>query len=116
LGVPKRTLVGGINDSSALGALRTFEELDREYNCAVMGQNASPEGRDELRRRSSRFIGSVAYFPERYGAGLLKLALDILSFKATPPAVFVSHQLLTPKNVDHHYPNDSLVRADAALA
>ena len=104
----KRTLVGGINDASALGALRAYEEVGRVEGCAVMGQNASPEGRDEL-RRSSRFIGSVAYFPEKYGESLLKLAEDILTFKATAPAVFVTHQLLTQKNVDHFYSNDRLM-------
>ena len=33
-----------------------------------MGQNASPEGREELRQPGTRLIGSVAYFPEKYGA------------------------------------------------
>jgi ribose transport system substrate-binding protein len=108
-GTATRTLLGGINDSSALGALRAFEEAGRAERCAVMGQNASPEGRDELRRKSSRFIGSVAYFPEKYGEWLLRLALDLLSFKSVPPAVFVKHQLVTVKNVDHLYPNDSLL-------
>ena len=108
-GGAKRTLIGGINDSSALGALRAYEEAGRADRCAVMGQNASPEGRDELRRKSSQFIGSVAYFPEKYGEWLLRLALDVLSSKATPPAVFVKHQLVTAKNVDHLYPNDNLL-------
>ena len=103
----KRTLIGAINDTSALGAFRAYQEAGRVDDCAIMGQNASPEGRDEI-RRSSRFIGSVAYFPEKYGSGLLKLALDILSYKATPPAVFVKHQLVTAKNVDQIYPNDRL--------
>ncbi len=105
----KRTLIGGINDCSALGALRAFEEAGRAERCAVMGQNASSEGRDELRRKSSQFIGSVAYFPEKYGEWLLRLALDVLNFKSTPPAVFVKHQLVTSKNVDHLYPNNSCV-------
>jgi len=103
----KRTLIGAINDASALGALRAYQEAGREEDCAIMGQNASPEGRDEL-RRSTRFIGSVAYFPEKYGMGLLKLALDILSSKAVPPAMFVKHQLVTTRNVDQVYPNDCL--------
>lgn len=106
----QRILVSGINDASTLGALRAFEECGRLQDCAVAGQNASPEGRDEL-RRSSRFIASVAYFPEKYGSALIKLALDILNYKATPPAVFVRHQLITPKNVDHYYPNDRLLLA-----
>lgn len=105
----KRTLIGGINDPSALGALRAYEEVGRAEGSAGMGQNASPEARDEL-RRPSRLIGSVAYFPEKYGESLMKLAFDILTFKPTPPAVFVSHQLITAKNVDSFYSNDLLMR------
>jgi ribose transport system substrate-binding protein len=104
----KRVLVGAINDPSALGALRAFQEAGRAENCAVMGQNASPEGRAELRLRKTRFLGSVAYFPERYGADLIRVSIDILSHRAVPPAVFVEHKLITPDSVDHYYPNDAV--------
>ena len=105
----RRILVGASTDPSALGALRAFEEAGRAQDCAVAGQNGDPEGRAELREARTRFIGTVAYFPEKYGAGVLRLALDILARKATPPAVFTRHQLLTPENVDSLYPNDSLM-------
>jgi len=105
----KHVLVGAVNDPSALGALRAFQEAGREENCAVMGQNASPEGRAELRRPGTRLTGSVAYFPEKYGAAILALALDILHRRAVPPAVFVKHQLVTPETVNHVYPNDRLM-------
>jgi ribose transport system substrate-binding protein len=48
----------------------------------------------------------VAYFPERYGDELIPLCLNILQNKPTPPAVFVKHQLITPKNVRLIYPLD----------
>ncbi|HYM76047.1 MAG TPA: substrate-binding domain-containing protein [Candidatus Dormibacteraeota bacterium] len=111
----KRVLVGAINDPSALGALRAFEEAGRLENCAIMGQNASPEGRAELRLLKSRFLGSVAYFPERYGADLIRVSIDILSHRPVPPAVFVEHKLITPDSVNHYYPNDAvtkLIRAE----
>jgi ribose transport system substrate-binding protein len=104
-------LIGAINDPSALGALRAMQEAGRGASCAVMGQNASPEGREELRQPGTRLIGSVAYFPEKYGADILAVALDILNRRAVPPAVFVKHQLVTPENVDHIYPNDRLLQA-----
>lgn len=104
----RRTIISGINDASVLGALRAFEESGRQDECVAAGQNAAPEGREEL-RRNSRFIASVAYFPERYGGWLLKLAEDILNYRPVPPAVFVRHQLLTAKNVDQYYPGDQLV-------
>ncbi len=104
----RRILVGAVNDPSALGALRAFQEAGRTDCCAIMGQNASQEGRAELRKQGSRLVGSVAYFPERYGDHLIQLALDILNQRQVAPAVFVEHKLVTPKTVDHYYPNDVL--------
>jgi ribose transport system substrate-binding protein len=105
----KRLLIGAINDPSALGALRAMQEAGRQETCAIMGHNASPEGRAELREPGTRLIGSVAYFPEKYGAEIVAVALDILNRRTVPPAVFVRHQLVTPENVDHIYPNDQLL-------
>jgi ribose transport system substrate-binding protein len=104
-------LVGAINDPSALGALRAFLEAGRSEHCAIMGHNASPEGRAELRQPHTRLLGSVAFFPERYGEDLIRVSLDILNRRPVPPAVFVQHKLVTPATVDHYYPNDSLTNA-----
>ena len=105
----RRLLVGAINDPSALGALSAFQEAGRTESCAIMGQNASPEGRAELREPGTRLVGSVAYFPEKYGEQILAVALDILHRRPVPPAVFVKHQLVTPETVNHFYPNDELM-------
>jgi ribose transport system substrate-binding protein len=105
----KHVLVAAINDPSAIGSLRAFEEVGRSERCAVIGQNASAEARAELRHDGSRLIGSVGYFPEKYGDKLIELAVDILRKNPTPPAVFTKHILITAENVDHYYPNDSLV-------
>jgi ribose transport system substrate-binding protein len=103
-----RVLVGAINDPSALGALRAFQEAGRTECCAIMGHNATLEARDELREPKTRLVGSVAYFPERYGDDLIRLSVDILNLRQIPPAVFVDHKLVTPKSVNHYYPNDGL--------
>ena len=103
-------LLGAINGhESALGGMRAFQEVGCAERCPVMGQNASPEARAELRDPSTRMIGSVGYFPERYGKELVRLAVDLLSRRAVPPAVFIKHHLITPETVDHFYPNDSLI-------
>ena len=103
----KRTLVGTVNDMCALAALRAFEEAGAGELCAVVGQNAIRDARNELRRPCTRLIGTVAYFPERYGDELIPLALSLLEGKLVPPATFVKHQLLTQKNVNLIYPLDS---------
>jgi len=105
----KRVLVGAVNDSSALGAVQAFRESGRGATCAIVGQNAEADARAELRRPHTPLIGSVGYFPERYGVELIRLALDLLAHRPTPPAKFVRHQVITAANVDHLYPNDALL-------
>jgi ribose transport system substrate-binding protein len=110
----RRVLVGAANDPSALGAARAFQEAGRGGDCAVVGQNAELDARVELRELRTPLIGSVGYFPEKYGEGLIRLALDILARRPVPPAMFVRHQLITAENVDHFYPNDALLAQTAA--
>jgi ribose transport system substrate-binding protein len=114
----KRILVGAINDSVALGALRAFTEIGRPDDCAIMGQNGTIAARMELRTPGSRLIGSVAFFPEKYGEHLMPLARGILKRKCIPPAVFIKHTLITAQNVNDYYPNDALfppTNADSLL-
>lgn len=113
---PRRTLIGTVNDICALAALRAFEEAGASNMVAVMGQNALREARAELRRPGTRLVGSVAYFPERYGEELIPLALNILQQKPVPAATFVKHQLLTPRNVDLVYPLDEPLAGRTASA
>jgi ribose transport system substrate-binding protein len=101
-------LVGAINDPSALGAVQAFEAAGRPGDCAVLGQNATLEARNEMRKPGSRLVASVAYFPERYGEGLIALAVDLLRGKPVPPAIFVKHQIVSRDNVDRLFPNDLL--------
>jgi len=103
---PRRTIVLAGNDPMALGAIRAYEECGRAHFCAVMGQNATFEARSEIRRPASRMVGSVAYFPERYGDEIFRLAGIILSNQSVPPAVFTRHELITRENVDTLYPLD----------
>jgi ribose transport system substrate-binding protein len=103
-----RILVSAIFDPSALGALEAFKDADRLKDCAIVGQNGSIEARVQMRKPNSRLIGSVAYFPERYGEQLVGLALDMLTQRVpVPNAVFIKHQLLTPHNLHQHYARET---------
>jgi ribose transport system substrate-binding protein len=102
----RRTLIGTVNDICALAALKAYEEVGASDKCAVVGQNAIRETRNELRRPGTRLIGTVAYFPERYGDEIIPLAIGILQKRSVPTTVFVKHQLITSRNVDLIYPLD----------
>ena len=105
----RHVLVGAVNDPSALGASRAFQEAGRAGTCAIVGQNAEPDARAELREPRTPLVASVGFFPERYGDGLIKLAFDLLAHRQAPPALFIRHHLITTENVDHFYPNDALL-------
>ena len=106
---PPCALITGINDTCSLGALRAFEEAGIADSCAVVGQGAILEAREEMRRPRTRMVGSVAFFPEQYGEESIRLALDILAKRQVPPAVFTRHRLITPHNVDRVYGNDPII-------
>jgi ribose transport system substrate-binding protein len=113
----RHTLVAAVNDVAALGALKAFAKFGNDELCAVVSQNADQMGRSALRQPQSRLIGSVAYFPERYGDSLIALARNILTGSTPPPpATFTRHALVTPENVDRFYASDALdSRADAEI-
>jgi ribose transport system substrate-binding protein len=100
----QRTLVAAINDPCALGALEAFRNAGREEQCAIVGHNASPEAHAELAKKGSRLVGSVGYFPERYGEGVIPLALDLLAGRPVSPATFVRHEMITSSNLRTFYP------------
>lgn len=100
----QRSLVVAINDPCALGALQAFRDAGREEHCAVVGHNASSEAHAELAKKGTRLIGSVGYFPERYGEGVIPLALNLLAGRPVPPATFIRHEMVTPANLRSFYP------------
>ena len=106
--VPRQTtLITGVNDMMVLGALRAFEEAGRSQDCAAVCLGAIPDARAELRRRGTRLIAAVAFFPERYGDDIIRLALEILHKRSVPSAVYAPYQLLTTTNLAKLYPMDS---------
>lgn len=103
---PRKTLITGINDMVVLGALHAFEEAGRGRECAAVSLGAIPEARGELRRRGTRLVASIAFFPERYGEDIIRIALDILRHREVPPAVYAHHELVTAASVSNLYPID----------
>jgi ribose transport system substrate-binding protein len=90
-----------------MGALQAFRDAGREEHCAIVGHNASPEAHAELSEKSSRLVGSVGYFPERYGEGVIPLAVDLLRGRSVPRATFVRHEMITASNLSSFYPLSS---------
>ena len=96
-----RLLIAASNDNSARGAIRAVREADREQSTAVMAQGWGPgDGlEEELAKTNSPLIGSIAYFPETYGASILPIIIKALSGQPVPPAIYNEHALITRKGI-----------------
>lgn len=105
----QRVVIAGVNDASAIGGLRAFAEAGRLSHCITVSLGCSYAARMELRRANTRLLGSVAFFPEKYGARLIRLATDLFHGNSVSPATFTPHRLITSETVDRYYPNDVLM-------
>ncbi|MDB5561970.1 MAG: sugar transporter substrate-binding protein [Hyphomicrobiales bacterium] len=97
-GVP--IMATGINDQVALGILRAVKQAGREADLIDVGNGA-----DETKALSEEpnLVAATGYFPERYGNFLIPVALATLAGKTLPPAVLMSHVMLTKSNVCKYY-------------
>jgi ribose transport system substrate-binding protein len=99
-------LVSAINDPSAVGALRAAEAANRTDGVMIAGQNATIEARTEICRDNPAFIGSVAYFPDRYGDYLIPLAIKLAAGEAPPDQVLIDHLWIDRSNIEEFYPGE----------
>jgi ribose transport system substrate-binding protein len=97
-------LVSVINDPVAAGALRAAEAAGRLDQVMIAGQNATIEARTEICAGSEALIGSVAYFPDRYGDYLIPLAIRLAAGEAPPEQVLIDHLWIDQSNIEEYYP------------
>jgi len=93
------------NDDVALGALTAARKAGREEDVVIVGQGADRVVRPEIRNLNSRIIGSTAFIPEKHGAKLLDIALQILQGRTVPPATYIDHTFINAENIQLFYPD-----------
>jgi ribose transport system substrate-binding protein len=115
--LPPRTkaLIAAINDPAALGAVRAIADSGRtSATTVIVGQDATHEAREEICRPHSPLIGSVGYFPEKYGEQIIPLVLKILGGEPVPPTVHIQHKLITLENAAQFYPSGERAKPKSA--
>ncbi|MBS1812263.1 MAG: substrate-binding domain-containing protein [Acidobacteria bacterium] len=101
-----RILIAAIHDPATIGALKAIRDTGRtNKNTVVVGHDATKEARKELSKPNSCLLGSVGFFPEKYGEQIIPLVLKILGGEAVPPMAYIEHKLITKENVDLYYPS-----------
>ena len=99
--------IGCYHDLYATAALPAVETAGREDDCIMVSNNeycyldylkANPEEPE-----NECFVGSVAYFFNRYGDYLIPAMIDVLDGKDIGDAFYVEHEVITRDNAETYY-------------
>ncbi len=105
----KYIVATSINDDRAFGIASAMAQADRgdpTVDGVVIGKNADAIALDAIREGNSPLVGTVSFFPERYGDFIIPLALDILAGNAVPAINRVPHEVISIDNIDIYYPEE----------
>jgi ribose transport system substrate-binding protein len=93
-------MVTANNDQSVIGMLRAIDAAGRGADAIGVGM-----GSDENETMTSlpNMVGSVAFFPERYGNWVVPMMLAKLGGEALPDAVLIKHFVVSKTNVCKYY-------------
>jgi ribose transport system substrate-binding protein len=93
-------MVTANNDQSVIGMLRAIEAAGRGADAIGVGMGADE---NETMTQLPNMVGSVAFFPERYGNWLVPMMLQQLAGEALPDAVLIKHFVVNKTNVCNYY-------------
>jgi ribose transport system substrate-binding protein len=90
----RRLLVSAVSDHSAMGAVQALKASRLRYSSVVVGHDGDPEAIREIAEGDSPYLGTVAFFPERYGMALVELLFRMQRGEAVETAHYVKHALV----------------------
>lgn len=96
-------VVASYSDDNILGILPAIDEVQRNEHCIVGSHNAGKPFTDNIDNPIN--VGSVAYFPEKYGEYVIQMALDILEGKDVPQEKYMDHVVITKDNYEQYLGN-----------
>ena len=93
-----------IDDERASGIAKAFVATKRDG--MSIGQGCDTVGISITKMApasENRFLGCVAYFPEKYGDYLVSIALDVMAGKAVPNEIHMEHTFLDHETIGNYY-------------
>ncbi len=96
-------IVSPSGDIMGTAALAAAEVAGRKGQVWIATHGADPSVREAL-RSEPQWIGSSAYFPERYGELVMPVAIALARGETVPEEVLVEHLFINAENIDEFYP------------
>jgi ribose transport system substrate-binding protein len=91
------------SDGAAIAALGAADVAGRKGQVWVVAHGADPSAIPKI-RNEPQWIGDVAYFPERYGALIMPLAIALAKGETVPTQSLVTHVFIDKSNINAYYP------------
>lgn len=90
----RRVAASAINDESAQGIADAVKLAGIDATCAIIGHGGSTEVMPLIADPTSPLIGTVGFFPEKYGEGLVELVSRLTHGDQVPPYHYMPHKLI----------------------
>ena len=101
----KKIVVVGINEDVILGALAAARAQNRTGDLYYGVQNLDPDNCQILTGKN--WIGSVAYFPEKYALLIIPAIIKLIKGEKVPEQILVPHEFVTKDTLLNYYPDYS---------
>lgn len=101
-----RIVVTTINDVVGAGIWAAAETAGRQDDVIIISHNCTADFVEPLyaAKGETGWIGSVAYFPERYGEWIMPIVDKMVAGEEVPEMSYIQHELITWDNVATYYP------------
>jgi ribose transport system substrate-binding protein len=101
----KRVVFGTQNDQGALGVLSAIQTAKRDDDCIIVSHGCDGPNFDNLRNKEpNSWLGSVAYFPEKYGDVIFQIINDLEAGKDVPRETYMPHVFIDKDTIAEYYP------------
>jgi ribose transport system substrate-binding protein len=103
---PKYTHIvfAATNDQAALGILSAIQASNRGNDCIIVSQGCDSPCITNLKGDANSWLGSVGYFPEKYGDYIIKMIQDLNAGKTISQNTYVQNIFIDKSNISKYYP------------
>jgi ribose transport system substrate-binding protein len=102
----KRIVLVACNEQAAQGLLAGVETSNRSDDCIVVSVGLDNLGIENLyKEQPNAWIGSTAFFPEKFGEVMVKMIQDMHAGKEVEQAQYIENVFVDRNNISQYYPN-----------
>lgn len=106
----KNIAVATINDVAASGVYAAAETAGRAKDIVLVSQNCTADFVEPMYavKGETNWIGSVGYFPNRYGEWVMPIIEKMIAGEKVEEAYYIEHVMIDWSNISEYYPEDNL--------